>query len=255
MEDSYRYIKLLNQDLKNSLIFYTTPEYKRLNSSVRGGVMLGSVLYNHYNNIMDVMDAAPSLNQSAVVYRGMNRRYIETKNQTFISTSFDKEVAMKFLSGRSCCLYIITLTPGQYGILPLIDVSVAPEENEVLLPPGRLSIQRIVPASENKDKVDIMYCTYLPEDAIIISTGDLNNKKIKVERLKLTVESWVERLVKSDIKSQVDLFCSEDPELFQECMDEQLKTLDYYDDIPAEAIEKFKLLFTNISEALATISK
>jgi len=244
------YIDLLNDELKNSLRFYTSSEYKELNQKVRGGIMLNKELKTHYDNISDIFDGAPTVKAPIIVYRGMTKKYTQFENQGFISASLNKDVAKTFHKGSSCCLYIITLTPGQYGILPLDNVSEMPDEQEVLLPPGSLSIQSIIPYSESKENVDVVYCTYIPENAIIINStelNNLNNKQFEMTKISLSIESWVNRILESNIKEEIQLLCEDAGSDLNTCILEQLKTLDFYDDIPIGAIDKFMLLFNNLS--------
>jgi hypothetical protein len=240
----------LNKELKNSLRFYSSPEYKEMNSKVRGNIMLNKELKDHYDNILDIFDGVPYLKTSLVVYRGM-KKYIKYENQGFISTSLDKNIAKSFNTG-SCCLYIITLTPGQYGVLPLESVSEMPEEKEILLPPGKLSIQLVVPYSESGENMDVVYCTYIPNGTLIINENELNNlNNEKIDKIKITlsIESWVERIINTNIKEEVELLCDESLDLNQ-CIIEQLKTIDFYDDIPEKAISKFISLFSNLSNVI-----
>lgn len=254
MDSFLIYIDLLNDELKKSLRFYTSSEYKELNQKVREGIILDKELKIHYDNISDIFDGAPTLKKPITVYRGMTKKYTnQFKNQGFISASLNKDVAKTFHKGSSCCLYIITLTPGEYGILPLDNVSEMPDEQEVLLPPGSLSIQSIVPYSENKENVDIVYCTYIPENAIIINSIDinsLNDKQFKKTKISLSTESWVNRILESNMKEEIQLLCEDTGSDLNKCILEQLKTLDFYDDIPMGAIDKFMLLFNNLSDNL-----
>ena len=247
-------LDLLNKELRESLQFYTSPEYKELNQSIRQNKMMSKDLKKHYDNILDIFDAAPTVKTSFTVYRGMNKKHNETINKGFISTSINKDVAKKFKGNSFCCLYVITLTPGEYGILPLSKISEMPEEEEVLLPPGSLSIQSVIPFSENKENVDVIYCTYIPENAVIINTNkidNMNEKFNKTLKLDLSIQSWVDRILDSNIKDEITLLC--DPSHFDlkdKCILELMETLDFYDDIPKEAIDKFILLFKNLHESL-----
>lgn len=252
MESFYMYVDLLNDELKTSLKFYTSSEYKELNNNVRSGIMLNSEVKRHYDNILDSFDGAPTVKSSFIVYRGMTKKYTDLENKGFISTSLNKDIAKTFHKGSSCCLYVITLTPGEYGILPLAHLSEMPDEEEVLLPPGSLSIQSVIPYSESKENVDVIYCTYIPENAVIINSNELNNmnnKKFEKTKLNLSIESWVNRILDSNIKDEIQLLC-DDSDNLDECIYEQLKTLDFYDDIPYEAITKFMLLFKNLSDVI-----
>lgn len=251
MESFYIYIDLLNKELKESLKFYTSSKYKELNESIRQNKMMNNDIKKHYDNILDIFDAAPTVKTSLTVYRGMNKKHIENINKGFISTSINKDIAKKFKGNSFCCLYVITLTPGEYGILPLSKISEMPEEEEVLLPPGSLSIQSVIPFSESKENVDVIYCTYIPENAVIINSHKLNtiNKKFNnTLKLDLSIQSWVDRILESNIKDEIKLLCEDT--FNDECIIELIETLDFYDDIPKEAIDKFILLIKNLNESI-----
>jgi hypothetical protein len=208
----------------------------------------------HYDNILDIFDGGPNMKTVLTVYRGMTKRYKMFEKESFISTSTSKTVAKRFSKGSSCCLYIITLTPGQYTILPLDTISEMPDEFEVLLPPGDLIIKSIVPYtdSENKEGVDLVYCTFMEKSAVVVQNVDINNlsitSKFKEASVKLSLQSWVDRILDSDLKEYMETFCDEDDK--QECILEFIKTLHFYEDIPQEAIDKVLLLLSNISESL-----
>jgi hypothetical protein len=235
------YINLLEPHLKKSLQYYTTSEYKELNNSVRNNMIMSKEHREHYNNILDIFQG-PILRNSITVYRGMTKRYKMFDTQGFISTSTNKEIAKSFTKGSSCCLYIITLTPGEYTILPLSEISDIPEE-EVLLPPGDLSIQMIVPYTdpENKENVDIVYCTFIPNNAEIMQNNlDISEKFDKV-KITLSTQSWVDRVLDSGIIDEIKLLCED-----VDCILEQIQTLDFYKDIPEEAINKVVNILNNL---------
>lgn len=248
-----KYVQLLKKEQKQSLKFYTSPEYKELNNKVRSGHMMSKDLKYHYDNIMDAFDGGPTVNSVMTVYRGMTKRYTVFENKGIISTSLSKQTAKTFHKGSSCCLYVITLTPGEYTILPLGSVSEMPEEEEILLPPGTLNIQKITPYIYNEESVDLVYCTYLPENSKMIDTNELqkfNEKQFDKLKIELSVESWIDRIIESNIKEEIKLLCDEDGILDENCVKEQLETLDFYQDVPQEAIDKCLLLLNNISENL-----
>lgn len=251
-----QYVSLLKKEQKDSLTFYTSSEYKELNSKIRNGQVLSKELKHHLDNIMDSFDGGPTLDTILTVYRGMNKRYTAFENKGIISTTLSKQKTKNF-RGTSCCLYIISLTPGEYTILPLNSVSEMPEEEEILLPPGSLSIQKVIPYTNtdtdttNIEQVDIIYCTYIPENAEIINSNklnDLNNKQFDQVKIQLSLESWINRILDSGIKDEITTFCSDDNDNLNDCILEQIKTLEFYDDIPKEAIDKCLLLLNNVSE-------
>lgn len=248
------YVTLLRKEQKDSLKFYTGSEYKELNSKIRNGSLLSKELRQHLDNIMDVFNGGPTLDTVLTVYRGMNKRYTAFENKGIISTTLSKKTTKAF-RGTSCCLYIITLTPGEYTILPLHSVSEMPEEEEILLPPGSLSIQKVIPYTDptNTESVDIVYCTYIPKNAEIINSNklnDLNNKEFDQVKKELSLESWINRILDSGIKDEITIFCNDGDSDLNDCILEQIKTLEFYDDIPKEAIDKCLLLLNNVSEHL-----
>jgi hypothetical protein len=61
----------------------------------------------------------------------------------------------------------------------------------------------------------------------------------------------VDRILDSGIKDEIQEFCEEESELeLDSCIKEQLQSLDFYEDIPQEAIDKFIKLFKNISDVI-----
>ena len=256
MDVFYNYIKALDKDLQYSLKYYTTSEYKELNDSLRHSTSLSEEHKQHYQNMLDIFEGGPNMKTVLTVYRGMTKRYKMFGKESFISTSTSKTVAKRFSKGSSCCLYIITLTPGQYTILPLDALSERPDEFEVLLPPGDLIIKSIVryTDSDNKDGVDLVYCTFMEKSAVIVRDVDINNlsitSKFKEVSIKLSLQSWVDRILDSDLQEFIETFCDEDDK--QTCILEHIKTLHFYEDIPQEAIDKVLLLLRNISQSLAS---
>jgi hypothetical protein len=247
MDVFYNYIELLNKDLKDSLKYYTTFEYKELNMSLKNNHIMSKEQRKNYENILKIFEGGPVMRMNMTVYRGMTKRYKRFENEGFISTSANKEVAKMFAKNRYCCLYIITLTPGEYTILPLEKISEMPKEEEILLPPGDLSIQSIVPYTdpENRDNMDIVYCTYIPKNAEIVNNITDVSEMLSEVRIKLSIQSWVDRILESNVKEEIELLC-EDNDI--ECILEQIQTLEFYEDIPKEAIEKVLKLLKNIGE-------
>lgn len=236
MEVFNDYINLLSKDLKESLFFYTTHEFTNINKN-------NDIPSNkHYDNITQIFKGGPVMKNTMTVYRGMTKRYKKLDEGGFISTSADKSIAKQFKRG-GCCLYVITLTPGEYTLLPLESLSENPQEKEILLPPGHLSIQMIIPYSENTENVDMIYCTYIPGNSEIVD----NTYCIKDEtRLELSTQSWVDRILSSNIKEELELFFEKD--ITSDNVINELESLEYYEDIPKKAIEKVIQLLVNIKD-------
>lgn len=248
------YIDALNQPLKDSLRYYTGEGYDDLNRSFRRGVIMSEKNEKLFNDIMTVMEGGPFVKQPLTLYRGMGYKHKHKdifQHKGLLSTSYDKEAAKRFAE-KNCCLYVITITPGQYTILPLENISESPDEHEILLPPGKLSIQYILPefADENNEGMDVVYCTYIPDNAEIIDI----DKDVKIQKAvksvtdKLSVESWVERIL-DNISDEVKLLCDvKDDDDFNECVNDLIDTLPFKQDIPREAIDKVTTLLRNVND-------
>lgn len=237
----YKYVNLLNKELKESLTFYTSDYYKEINSKS----IYNNTIKRHFDNINNIFDGAPHMNSTMTVYRGMKKEYKDDNDNqtTFISTSKNRKRAEEFMM-VNCCLYIITLTPGNYSILPLENVSEHPDEEEILLPNGLLSIQKREIVNGN----DIFYCTYIPKDAKIINIEELKENNLK-DKIELSTTVWVDRIFSSGIKDEIELLCDSD-ENIDNCINDLLKTLSFYDEIPDEAKYKFISLISNVKDKL-----
>lgn len=248
----FEYIDMLNTDLKESLKNYTGEGYDDLNRSLRRGHMLQENSMKLLDDIMTIFEGGPYVKGSFTLYRGMGYKSKGTfQHRGLLSTSYNKDSAKKF-SEKDCCLYVITLTPGQYTILPLENISESPEEHEVLLPPGMLSVQYVLPSTsqDNEDNIDIIYCTYIPENAELVNIDKESqmSKEVKNVIPKLSLENWVDKILYI-IKEDVQLLCDSD-ETFENCVKEIISTLPYKDDIPEEALKKVITLLSNIQEVL-----
>lgn len=219
------YIKMLNANLKQVLYEYTQDNE--------------AIIYDmdKFEKIKEIFKGGPMMHDTLVVYRGMRNLY-STQISGLISTSLSDTIARQFMN-MNCCLYVITLTPGQYTILPLQEVSEYPHEQEILLPAGNLSIQSII---KKDGEIDKIYCTYIPDNAYIIPTQDINNS---ITNANLTIDSWVNRLL--DLKDKILIVCEE---ISETCIMTQLRKLNYYNQIPIGAIEKFIQIFLNLSEKI-----
>jgi hypothetical protein len=247
---AYRYVNALNSELKDSLIYYSGEGYDAMNRAMRRGYMLSEKDEKHYANIMRVFEGAPRVREAVTLYRGMGAQYKDDfQHPGVMSTSYNKEVAKKFAE-EDCCIYVITITPGEYGVLPIQGISENKEEDEVLLPPGRLSVQSVVPwmAEGNEFYKEVVYCTYIPQNAILT---DMSISPLPpTVREKLSTESWVERIV-GMIKDTVETLC-DDSEDFELCIREEIEAIEFYREIPNDAIEKAIALFSNVRESMNT---
>ena len=98
------------------------------------------IIGNYKKRLNDIINKSPPLKQNMTVLRGIKDDYIFTnlttnsifKNNSFISSSFDYDVAKKFNADQKCCIIKIKLLKGAKALL-LNGLSVFPPENEFLL--------------------------------------------------------------------------------------------------------------------------
>jgi hypothetical protein len=232
------------------LIYYTGAGYDDLNRTFRRGLMMSIKDETVFNDIMSVIDGGPYVKQPFTLYRGMGYKHkVMFQHRGLLSTSHDKEAAKRF-SEKHCCLYVITITPGQYTLLPLENISESPDEYGVLLPPGKLALQYILSefADNNDEGIDVVYCTYIPDNAEIIDKDVKIQKAVNLVIDKLSVESWVERIFKN-ISEEVKSLCDVEDN-FNECVKDLIDTLPFKQDIPGEAIDKVTILLHNVKDKL-----
>ncbi len=151
MDKFYNYVQNLSDESKQLLTDYTN-DY--------------GITMRQEESLLEIFDKGPRVLETYTLYRGLENPYNEN-GSGFMSTTLDIKRAKNFIY-EDCCMYVITITPGDYSILPVESVSVYPEELEVILPPGKLSIQM----TSVLDGIQTTYCTYIPRDSLIINTSD-----------------------------------------------------------------------------------
>ena len=81
-----------------------------------------------------------------------------------------------------------------------------------------------------------------------------NIYKFESNIIKLSTQSWVDRILNSNIIEEITELCENEDnkditnditENYKKCISDSLKTLDFYEDIPKEAIEKTIKLLLN----------
>jgi hypothetical protein len=165
LKEQYKYNDTLSKETVRALKRYTDSSH--MNDSTEPEDT------HDFSLVKRAFESGPSLFTSLTVYRGMSSHYNSIYSSNgFISTSFIKDSA-KVFTEENCCLYRITLTPGAYTVLPLDKLSSTPDEYEILLPPGKLSVQMYdIEANE-------YYCTYIPDNSVIIPTTECVECNIK----------------------------------------------------------------------------
>jgi hypothetical protein len=173
LQSYFHYVDNLSQTVKISIYDYTTDRgYDvELNEKLINKVELSGFYKEMYNNIMFAFDNSPHLLHTLTLYKGSdNFMNTDFNLNYFCSTSYSVDEALKFTEERGY-LYVITCTPGSYGVLPIEKISESPSELEILLPPrGKFSIQNIVKREDSIYNVDTIYITYIPISSVIIDT-------------------------------------------------------------------------------------
>lgn len=131
-------------------------------------IYITNIIISLIEDLIDIIENSPSTPELKLK-RGTSHYYFSTDSNTlinygFVSTSFNKDVAERF-SGRSCCMFNITLPKNSKGIfLSLLDYTgedLKYKEHEVLLLP--YSSFKILDIKETKwyhlgpDEYEVVY--------------------------------------------------------------------------------------------------
>lgn len=140
LHEQFQYVRLLNKNHKTTLNWYTTASnsgYRNLNHHLRHHESLHPAEQSHYANLIMAFQNTPRLMHPITLYRGVHDIPISTHLHApgVSSCTYDILVARSFAK-PSCCILEILLSPGNFSVLPLEEVSNKPEEKEILLPPG-----------------------------------------------------------------------------------------------------------------------
>jgi hypothetical protein len=133
------YVKNLDKETIDAIKYYTGSGYTTMNNLLRQNKMQFKTndIVNKINLIDQAFRNVPPLDQSVVVYRGINLDY--KLNQDFVdkgyvSTSADKNKSLAFNAHKKnkCCFFEIYLPKGS-RVLPLVSISHYKVEMEILL--------------------------------------------------------------------------------------------------------------------------
>jgi hypothetical protein len=164
----------------HDLVIYTSGHghYSKMNGYLRGtNSILTAQERMALDEIADIFEQAPVLEESIILYRGNSRNVMD--NKAYISTSSDPEIAMQF-TRNDCCFYTITVSAGCKAI-PLVTISEHPDESEYLLDKGG---QYVVTTSRIDKGILHIYVTLLPPQAYTIVPNvvqierEIHNEKI-----------------------------------------------------------------------------
>ena len=227
------YVKELSEADKASLTRYT--EFcSRANALIhREKKLIGPDSW-YYRQMLNIFSKGPKVDTAFTVYRGMDSDNCKDFSG-FISTTYDKDEVSDFISHDiKCCIYKILIPPGNYTVLPLQNVSKYPEENEILLPPGRLVI-----TGKEIDNYGYQYinCVYIHNSSKTFLIYD------QPSVIFYTKEEWIERinksvskLLKATNKRLNPPDSTEDLETYETEFITMLSKLPYYNSIPEEVV-------------------
>lgn len=148
------------------------PIHMLINTALSRQTKLSDDAKDIVNDLDTLFRKIPPLTEPLVVYRGKKYDVIDNVDPTFPSTSLFEEVAIDFTDKMNrCCLLKITVSPGS-KILPLHGFSVTRDEYEILLDRGGTFI---VTGSEIRDKMKVIYVSYLPRNETMDKIVDPKN--------------------------------------------------------------------------------
>lgn len=190
MEDQYRFVKFLSDDIKASILEYTGNAYERINKKLRDSRTgdLTQIERSIVVNLDRAFEAVPPLEEPMTVYRGIRSNSFELIS-SFVSTSKNKKQALDFVKGGKCCLLNITVSPGT-KILPVDVISDSPSEEEVLLSRDTQFVITNTLYNET-EKLQEYFLSTMP------GTSTFVTKRTKVSEVKkeFSVEQWAERII------------------------------------------------------------
>ena len=202
LEPQIKYVDGLSSHIKDAIFDYTYTEFVELNERLRNN----SVLNSRQLEIIDLIDTAfdnvPVTQTPIMLYRGVRINFRErllSDINSYVSTSYDLNVAKSF-TGKQCCLLKIIIPPGS-SILPIEGISRSPNEREVLLPRyGKLVITNTNIYSDQVKNYDLVY---IPEASISLIRAP-ENPSIKISDGE--IEHWVSRILSLISPEELEIF-------------------------------------------------
>lgn len=199
MDDIGNYMRMLSDDDKELLLYYTREEYIKINNALRKNT-LNDILRNgmsikeYIGEIDRVFLNAPALRSPLTVYRGVRfdkPDFKKFKADSYHSTSLDRKVAMDFVG--NCCLLEITVVPGT-KILVLDEISDHPNEKEILL---NRKTELIFNNTSIEDQIYTFYLTAMDHGIPVKDSDDLlrAEKKANIDLINDRVVEYVNSIV------------------------------------------------------------
>jgi hypothetical protein len=210
------YVKSLDEDIKDSLIWYTGDDYSGFNRylrNLRSKKYSNSTYEMHLKNIDYAFAHAPPLEVPITVYKGVIGSEVFS-DKAFISASKYYENTLKFAeSYKQCCVLEITVSKGS-KILPLQSLTKYKDEEEVLL--DRNGSLICTEQYMKKDKVNrymkVLVCVYA-KGLEIESSKDI--KEISEELAYENFENKIIERILNNVDEDELILYSNDNELKQ----------------------------------------
>lgn len=239
LEPHVKYAQNLPHEISQSLFDYAGAHYEEINLFLHYGNEYTKYLKTHLiftdednfrdeipkgtlqldeikmaiNNIDTAFANSPPLEEPLVLFRGIrsyNEKYFT--NKAYMSTSLNIDTAAKFVGDHNCCVMVITIPIGS-KILAIRSIKTrAPmieKEDEILLDRG--SIMVVGYGKEENSGIHLIYCVYVPSEAIPMETSEtlLNeDEKETVEdvRMELIKKHIIQDLLQYKKSSRLDKY-------------------------------------------------
>lgn len=192
LKEQSNFVYKLDDDIKESLYWYTDEGYKILNKSLRENKSMTNEVSNHLKNIDLAFKAVPKTTSILTVYKGMDKKDI-ISDKAFVSTSLYKNVTASFMKNSKCCLIEILVAKGS-RILPIFKISAHPEEYEILLD---RDCDISITSMDKKSTPIVVDCVYM--DKKVVKVKNENEKSIDLKIQKLVINDEIIEKVSSTV--------------------------------------------------------
>jgi hypothetical protein len=206
LEPQFDYVNNLSDPIKAAILDYTAEAYRDLNERLRSGSILTSDQRRLLERIDQAFDRVPPTEQPIIVYRGVRGSFLPDI-VSYVSTSYDPDVAISF-AGTVCC-YLKIIIPAGSHILPITGISKNPQESEILLPrEGNFIITNT--RSNHLDGVKSYDLVYVPENSLPLTDTTNLTQISQHPPLGVDLEIWVQRILQLISHDEIELFGAQD---------------------------------------------
>lgn len=230
LEEQLDYVHNLDDKQKKILFQYTKDDYALFNERLRTNISLSLFQNKMLDSLIDIYETVPLLKESITVYRGTKTDISKLNyNKTYISTSLNYQIAKERFAGKNCCLLQITVHPNT-KILPLVEISDSPDEDEILLDKNGYIVYRGI---QERDDMKIYLADYYDKEPI---SSVSETKEIESD----IIVNRIFNILKRD-KDDEDFYEIPDDEEIKQ----QYKKINKSSSIPKEILYKIKEMLEN----------